>query len=482
MNTVRWFRQPHAWLILSTAVFVIYFSLTAWFRHVNFYTSMYDLGNMDSVLWHTLHGKWFVMTDPTAIIQQSRTAYHADFLLLGYLPFYALWSDPRVMMIIQVLAVASGAIPLFWLGRKLLSPTAGALFSIAYLTYPGLLWALIFDVHAVVLAAPLLLWAFWAIMEHRFWLYGVFIGLALLSKEEVGLVVGLLGLYFLFTKHPRVVSIATAIVGFGWSALILGWAIPTARTVNEHFAIGYFSEFGGTTGEVFRNVATNPLAVIRHLFRFDSLGYVAWLLWPLSFTSLLGWPLLLVAAPEFGINLLSNNPNLRSIFFHYASVITPLVFLAALTGLSWWRRKFAFGKRFKALALTAMIGVWAVALYSGAPLPGTRHHEDAVRVFRPSPYRATIAEIKRRLPPNAKVAVTNSLAPHFTQRDWAWMFPLALDRADAAIILLGGRVEVKSRAELRAAVRQLSDDPAWRLVIHQDQLYYFERVRSLAQT
>ena len=129
--------QRPTWVVIAaTALFILFFCATNWARQVNLVTSQFDMGNMDQTLWHSLHGRWFQMTSPMHPVLELRSSVHADYLLLAYLPFYALFPDPRTPLVLQVLAVASGVIPLYFLARKRLSARAGALLVIAYVCTP----------------------------------------------------------------------------------------------------------------------------------------------------------------------------------------------------------------------------------------------------------------------------------------------------------------------------------------------------------
>lgn len=473
--------RPTLVLLAATAAFVLFFGATNWYRQVNLLTAQFDMGNMDQVLWHSLHGHWFQMTSPVLAELQSRTAIHADFLLLGYLPFYALWPDPRVPLVLQVLAVASGVIPLFWLARQRLGERLGALIGVLYLLYPTLQWGMTFDVHAVILATPLFLWAWWAATERRWRLYGVAAGLALLAKEEAGLVVAAMGLYWVWRRGYRRMGLLSLLIGLAWSMLMVGWAIPAARQAPGHFALGYYTDFGGTYTDILRNVISHPLKTLSRMFDWPGIAMLRALLLPVGFLALLGLPVLLVALPELAINLLSNNPNQKTIFFQYLAVITPFVFLALVDG---WER----GRRWLRRPPTGWLarhgerwvvgGVGAAALVSvwlWAPLPGSRFTEDALRAFRPSPYRQDVAFIGQSLQPSDRVAATNNLAPQFSRRDRIWGFPKDLDHADAIVVLQGGDHELLPKEEIDAAVQALAINPAFTLVYRRDRFWYFRK-------
>ncbi len=478
MQTSAWWRRPQSWVIIGMLVFAVYFSLVNVFRHRNLQTSQFDLGNMDQVMWNTLHGRIFTLTSPIDAVHQPRTAIHADFLLLAYLPFYAIWPNPQVMMIAQVLAVASGALPLFWFARKYLSERLSAWLSLSFLLYPSLMWSVIFDVHAVVLATPLLLWAAWAMTERRWWIYAACLAAVLLSKEEVGITVGVLGLYTAWKYRPRWIGLATCVVGIGWTVLMLQVAIPQARQIPGHFALGYYAEYGGTVASVTKNVLTHPWTIIRHALTYRGLDYLAALFMPVGWLAIAGLPLLVLMLPEFALNLLSNNANQQTIFFQYTAVITPIIFLSTVLGVHWIRARLKSRPRLWRAVITWLAVTQALSLFWWAPLPGTRYSKDALAPFKSSAYRQSVAKIATLVKPDDKLAVTNNLAPHFTQREYEWAFPDHLEQADAIVAMPSGDYDVLPAPEIKRKLQELEHDPTWQLVLHDRDLYYFRRVKS----
>lgn len=474
-----WWRQPRWWVVAGMFAFTAYFGLFVLFRHANLLSAQFDLGNMDQVLWNSLHGRWFVMTDPLSGIHQVRTAIHADFLLLAYLPFYALWPDPRTLMVLQVIMVGLGALPLYRFGRRYLTDRAAALIGLAYLTYPMLHWATVFDVHAVLLAVPLFLWAVWAAAGRRWLIFAFSIGLALLAKEEIGVTVALLGVFLLFWRRPRWIALATIVAGFGWTAFMLWYAIPAARHIPGHFALSYYSDFGGSTSQVVTGILSHPLQVIQKVFGSEGLHYQFDLLLPLGGLSVLGLPLLIVAAPELLVNVLSSNVNLRSMYFQYTSVLIPFILLSAVFGLHYlqrWLKRFHHAKMIHGVLMTGVIVANLAAVYRWSLLPGTRNHGDAIHPFVTNEYAQEIQTISRQIPKSHAVATTNNIAPHFTQRDYEWSFPRNLDRADDVVVLTGADFEVESKADILHDVQALQQNPEWRLAYQRQALYYFQRV------
>lgn len=465
-------------------LFLAFFGASNWFRQVNLVTMHFDTGNMDQTLWQSLHGRWFQMSDPRNTGLISRSYYHADYLLLIYLPFYAVFSDPRTPLVLQVVAIASGAIPLFWLARKRLGAWVGAFFVVLYLLYPPLEWFTTYGVHAVVLTAPLFLWAWWAAVERKWWIYYPVIALTVMAKEQVGLVAATMGFYWVWRKGYRTMGLVTILFGLGWTLLMFGWAIPSARQSPDHFALSYYAKYGQTLPAVVLHLATHPVQTFFDLFGTDGLQLLHRLLWPVSYLSVIGLPVLLIALPSFAINILSNNIYQHRIFYQYMSVITPFIFLAAIDGwdrvrrwLTWWRPRWTRPLVGTLMSIgVAGYGLWAVWVWS--PLPGMQYHQAAMSDFRPSPYRADVDAIQRMLLPTDRVATTNNIAPQFSRRALIWEFPKDLNNADAVIVLQGGNNQLYPVAEIDAAVNTLAENPNFKIVYHRDQIWYFRKAES----
>lgn len=256
--------------------------------------------------------------------------------------------------------------------------------------------------------------------------------------------------------------------------------IPDAREVPGHFALGFYSEYGDSTQEILGTLAAEPWKIFSGLFTYNNLVYVGLLLLPVAGLAVFGLPILLLALPELGINLLSSNPAQHSIFFQYTSVITPFVFLAAIDG--WSRLQKIAARRLpnRPRLMTRWIPVGAAVImaffiWKHAPLPGTRYHQAATQYFTPSPYRDDVRQVKQLLRSGDRVAATNNLVPQFSRRDHIWAFPNDLDHADAIVVLLGKDYEVVSKEQVNAVTTELSENSAFELVLRHDDFYYFRR-------
>ena len=121
----------------GTALYAALFVFAVVLHWVVFKDARFDLGNMVQAIWNTLHGHFLETTTATGH-QRNRLGFHVDPFLLLFAPLLWIWSNPVLLPVIQALAVASGALPVFWLARKHLgSSRTAAHFAFAYLLYPA---------------------------------------------------------------------------------------------------------------------------------------------------------------------------------------------------------------------------------------------------------------------------------------------------------------------------------------------------------
>src|SRR5581483_10922836 len=141
-------------LLFGMLLYTIVFSYFAIQRH-NAFASGYDLSNMDQTIWNTVHGHFFSLTGKNGTI--SRFSIHADVFLILLSPLYLLWDNVRLILIVQSLFLALGAIPVFLLSKKVLKSIFLAYLMVClYLFNPGMQWSNIYDFHSVVFAIPFL--------------------------------------------------------------------------------------------------------------------------------------------------------------------------------------------------------------------------------------------------------------------------------------------------------------------------------------
>jgi len=347
-------QQKIAWglLILIMVVYMVDMSFQAILRYETFKAGAFDLGNMDQVLWNTIHGRLFQFTNQAIdwYGPPTRLAIHFEPIILPLSLLYAFHADPRILLVFQTLALGSGALPVFLLTRRYIPewPIFAPLMTTAYLLSPALLGLNIFDFHPVSLATPLLLYAILALTyKHYVWFLIACI-LACMCKEDIPLSIALLGIIVIWKyKLPRL-GTALFIGGLLWSLLAFKVIIP-------HFYPGVqannywyrYEALGSSPGAAVANIVIHPWLLFTTFFTLDRFYYLFGLVRSVGFLPLLAPVWLLPALPSLAVNILSTDPLLYSGVYHYNAAIIPFVMLSAIHGtrrliLIWqgWRQEY----------------------------------------------------------------------------------------------------------------------------------------------
>ncbi len=346
-------QQKIAWglLILIMLVYMVDMCYQAILRYETFKAGAFDLGNMDQVLWNTIHGRFFQFTNQAIdwYGPPTRLAIHFEPIILPLSLLYAFHADPRILLVFQTLALGSGALPVFLLTRRYIPewPIFAALMATAYLLSPALLGLNIFDFHPVSLATPLLLYAILALTYKHYVWFLIACVLACMCKEDIPLAVALLGILLIWKyKLPRL-GTALIIGGLLWSFLAFKFIIP-------HFYPGVqannywyrYEALGSSPGAAVANLVFHPWLLFTTFFTMDRFYYLVGLARSVGFLPLLAPEWLLPALPSLAVNLLSTDPLLYSGVYHYNAAIIPFVMLSAIHGtrhliLIWqrWRQE-----------------------------------------------------------------------------------------------------------------------------------------------
>ena len=233
-----------------------YFSFLTLQRYAAFEARALDLGNLNQALWNMAHGNWFRMTNQEEGVV-TRLAMHVEPILLLLAPFYRLWPTPEALLVFQAVVVALGALPLFALARhQQLGDWLGLVFAVAFLLNPTVQAANWLEFHPVTLAPTFLMAAFYFLVTGRTGWFALFAALAAGCKEEIGLLVFMLGLYaWLALKRPRL-GLVTMVLGLGWSLIaVLGIQAYFAGG-NIHW--GRYGYLGAGTTDKLLTLLTRP--------------------------------------------------------------------------------------------------------------------------------------------------------------------------------------------------------------------------------
>ena len=479
------------------AMVAVYAGLFAWLsvaRHRSFSTGRFDLGNMVQALWSTTEGRFLETTDLSGV-QFNRLGAHVDLVLLLFAPLWWVWPSPEMLLVAQSLIVATGALPVFWLGRRWLADDRLALAgAVAYLLYPALQHATLFDFHPVTLAAPLLLFCIWAVEERRDVVLGVCAGLACLTQEQVGLVVAGLAVW-MWLRHPDRRRAAT-ILGAGavaWVAVALLVIMPAFAIdgVNPH--VSRYAELGDTPSEILTTILTRPWEAAAVIATPGRLTYIVALLLPLLLLPVAAPLLAAAAVPQLLINLFASSGPVQSVQYHYAVLLVPFLIAATLLGLARLRAR----PRPRRLApLLARPGLVAAMLVVAVVLAGARQgplpiwgwlpggwSDSPLHSFTRDDQARALQRAIERVPGDARVAAVNVAGAHLSERRRILLFPNRVGNVQYVLVADAARFRrmAQERPTLRPpgyrfAALRLARSNRWELVFEEEEVRLYRRI------
>ncbi len=476
------------------AAYILYFSYFTILRFQTLYASYFDLGIMHQTVFNTY--KALVDHDPSRILeltnpfgqeQIKRMAIHNDILLALLAPFYFISASPITLLIIQSVVLGLGALAIFKISQVVFEKLKqkdilSLIFTFCYLLYPPMERANMFEFHAVTLATTLLLFMFYLWLRKKYGWSFLFLVLSLISKEQVGLTAAFFGIYALYSaskvKSKKNYSdlafpIAVIVVSIGWFLLSLLFIIPYFRGGN-HFALGYYGDFGDTPIKVIIGILAKPYSISKYIFRTGTLNYFIYLLGPLGFLSLLSPIKLLIALPELAINLLSNNSSLRSIVFHYTSVIQPFIFISGIYGAEKAVVLVRNNKLVRFLSIYILFFSLIFAYLKG-PLPYAKEQE--IHPFKYPQKEAKDAAywaeaLKNE---NLKISTTGQLAPFFTSRRYFYNFSSFYYLADYVVIRPNEVYNYPEKETLKPVYEELRSDQRFELIFKKDDFEVYKK-------
>ena len=431
------------WLLILA--YVVTFGALSVLQNDAFATTVHDLGVMDQAAWNTLHGR-FVMESSMEGIPLSRLRGHVEPIFLPISLVFLLFDHVNALLLLQTAVIALGALPVFWLGKEATAtsqrggfPEAfGVAAALAYLLYPPLEAANLTEFHPVALAPTFFLFAFYYLWRRAYWRYGLFALLAMSCKEDMPLLVVMMGLYGLFSawragpgpaRQPALGWGAASVgVGTAWFVACIYFIVPAFSASGSYQLFQRYAEVGGGLSGLLSTLLIRPGAILAMLAEPTRVSYVIGLLAGAGFLSLLNPLSLLIAAPSMAINLLSNYPVMYSGVSHYSAPLAPWVMVSAVLGVTWLRgRAVKLGGRAAGVVSVASLAwllVWALgyhAAYGFTPLGGRFHLPQVTAHHRLAQH------FLDQIPTEARLSTQPALFPHASHREFIYEFPTLAD-------------------------------------------------------
>lgn len=390
--------------------FITYCTLSI-LRHTTYHSFGPDLGLFDQIFWNTTQGRpWESTMSQAQPMPHSYLNDHFSPIYLVLFPVYALFPQPVTLLVMQTVALALGAIPIYLLARHKLGPGFPRIAWVAiYFLFLPVAFINLFDFHELAFSVlPLGLALYFVERGQALW-FVVSLVVAFLVKEELPLVGVGFGLYVLLEKRNLGLGLGviagSALAFFAIVRLIIpafGGGTPYA-----YFTARY-AELGNSPTQMLRTILTNPLKVAHILLQTQKLKFLLGIFGPvLGLTILSGFGIFLVL-PALAILLLSNYTPQFAFTSHYSAPLIALVVGTSLLGLARLRPSLHLPVTVAALASSLLFS------FLVGDLPFSHHFTP--RIFQSEARYVAFAPNLSRIPITASVAAENNLTPHLSHR------------------------------------------------------------------
>ena len=475
-------------LLVLIAFYAVTAGRLALYRHWNLESQALDMGYADQITWNNLHGNLFRFTvfrgavgheqgGPLAFGEgadpDSLLAFHVELLFLPLAALYLIHAGPETLIVLLTAVLALGALPAYWIAHRRLDHRGAALaFAAMYLLSPAIQAANLADFHIVSMTGALLLFAWYFLLRGHTWAFVLMAGLCTLAKEEVGLIVGLMGVYAALVLRRRLLGITVAVLAFAWVALSFGVIIP-------YFSGGRASLFITRYAEAIALLRAYPGELLAGNLGWPVPGttvtYLQHLLASSGVLALLGPLQLAVSAPALAINGLSNSTWQHGGGAHYSAEAIPALLVAAIFGTGWLAARAQRWLRLPRADVVLVLALIALSMaviesrQEGILPPAKRFAwpGGAVRADR-------LAPLRERIPADAVVSAQSNVFPHLSGREKIYVFP-TIDDAEYVLLDVAGTSDPLQIDELYAAANALLDNPQFALLAGDDGLLLFKR-------
>ena len=445
---------PQALMVLAVVLYTAYFTQRSLDIHHGLGTASYDSALYDQGMWLLSRGQAPFVT----LMGRNMFGDHTSFILLFLVPLYWIAPGAWIMFFAQSAAIGAGAIPIFLYGRRRLgSEWMAFVGGLVYLVHPAVGWTNLENFHPDAFLGVLVGCAIYGALERKWRVYGVFVVLSLMVKEDVSLVIVPLGIWVALRRDRRIGQITIlGSIGFMFTAMYVVMrgliGVPTRNAWRLPFSQDGDSTFRGAARLV-ETAVTNPTELADHLRAENRPWYIWQMTTPFALLFLRLPSVALISGLVLFTNILSTFWYQFQVEYHYSLIAVPALAMGTIHAIGTIRdqrdllamhdadadaderpakqlfvptRLMAMGVLAVTAALTSMM--WA-------PVPWSR-----TQLYYGNPdnvYATTMREIISDIPDDAAVAAHYRVTPHLAYRTDIYQFPnpfrVDLYGADAAI-------------------------------------------------
>lgn len=449
----------------ASLAYAVYFSVLSVENHWNLNTSAFDLALEENLVWHVVHGGLTAFqSTPFSGPTGTHFGNHATFFAYFIAPIYWLAPHPETLLVLQATLLGGAAVPLYLYASRHVPAWIAAFVALAYLVYPPLHGANLYDFHYLPLGVVFLWLTLYAVEARQRVLAALAVVLALSVREDVAACLAVVGSFLLVTGAAARAGAAIAAVGGGYFLVMKGLVMGRAGSGGPSFLdqyAGLLPKGESTFGGVVKTLVTNPLFAADVIVQREKVIYVLQILTPLLFLPLTRPIGILLVVPGLVFTLLSTGyAPLYEPSFQYTTYWTAFVFIGLVAALAHVARERSGPEPRGARRLYALVAGTAAATLSCTALDGAILHRDGVLSgFSRVDLRMTnesrqkhqdLAALVLQIPADARVVASEHLLPHVASR--ADAYRMAQQEYDADWLLYGEPLDAREVQTARSCL------------------------------
>ena len=380
------------------------------YSHFNYYD--WDLAFFAQAMWNLCHGSSYV-----SIFDLCFFANHANVIAFFLVPLYKIFPHPMTLVVLKLLSWTAGGYVLYLIAKEHLGAAAGTIFLLLFFFYPANIFGMIYEFDFEALAVVFLVLMYYGFVKERWALFLISSCIVILTKENLPLIVFAFGIYGFFVKKDKLKwGLVPAFLGAASFLFLTQVFVPWmgGNPIGQHPYIGHYKEFGSSLPQVATGIMTHPIKVWQTMdtplnarWFFSTMGQFGLL--PFLSPQILG--LILPIALQ---HLFSSAWQQHSIYYGYALTLAPFIFLAAIQGMVFIKRRFhriSYRVIFCILIMTAGLSL-------GYHLDGIRRRY----LPRPEIPSDQVNGMIQKIPENAGVIASFHFLANLSQREDLYAF------------------------------------------------------------
>lgn len=413
---------------LIAAVFTTFWSLCSISIHRAFHSNGWDLGLIHQTLWNSAHGRLFEYS----FRDISYAGDHWQPLLLVLVPLEWIHGGPEALLILQAVALAATALPLYASARGLGCTGRGSFALVGmYMLGLGVAQTVSFDFHMDAFAPLLAFTALWGLARGRAWVY-VASALLILGLKEDGAFLTLALCWIAWFEFRVRVSAGAAVLAIAYMFVATYVIIPHFRGDDLNPFVERYGYLGDSPLGVLWGMVAHPNLVLDQLSRTDSVVAVLTVFLSASFLPILVPRLLPALAMVTMLPLLSKQPEQGALDVHYLLVPATVALVMGVVALRGVTRTRIDGidadarfVRKDRLLSAVLIGVAVFVFALRSPLPPSLAAD--LDRFSVDEHASVAEEFVKDVPRDAIVSAQSPFVPHLTERQKLYQFPRVLN-------------------------------------------------------